>query len=202
MQTTIWQKLVNMDQWLFTQLNSVYTNRVFDSIMPFMRNAMHWSPVYLFLIVFMLLNFNRKGAWWCLFFTATVALTDMTGTYLFKNTVQRTRPCNDHDFAPHVRMLLDHCSYGFSFISNHAANHFAMAAFFYITMKSVLGKWTGLAFVWAGIVGYAQIYVGIHYPLDVLAGSLLGLTIGTLSGRLFNKRYGFAIFGNQPTLSS
>lgn len=202
LQTTLWQKLEHWDQLLFIKLNSDWTNSWFDALMPWMRNALHWSPVYLFLIVFMLLNFRAKGAWWCLFFVATIALTDMTGTYLFKHTVHRIRPCNDPGFFFHVRLLVDYCSYGFSFISNHAANHFAIASFFYITMRHVLGKWVALGFLWAAIVGYAQIYVGVHYPLDVLAGSLLGLTTGTLTGRLFNNRYGIAIFGNQPTLSS
>jgi membrane-associated phospholipid phosphatase len=194
LQAAIWQKLAQWDQWLFIRINSSLTNPFFDIIMPFMRSPLNWAPVYLFLFVFALLNFKAKGAWWALFFVATVALCDMTGTYLLKYPVARIRPCNDPDFSFHVRLLLDHCGYGYSFISNHAANHFGIAAFFFITMRPVLTKWAALGFVWAALIAYAQVYVGVHYPFDILAGSLLGLIFGTFTGKLFNKRYGFIIF--------
>ena len=203
LQTTIWDKLLHFDKWLFIQVNSVLANPVFDGIMPFMRNSGNWAPLYLFLGIFMLLNFKKNSAWWCLFFIATAALTDMTGTYIFKHNVQRLRPCSDPDFFFHVRMAANfYCSNGYSFVSNHAATHTGLAVFFFITTKHVLRKWAALGFVWAFLIAYAQVYVGVHYPLDVLAGSLLGLVIGTLTGRLFNKRYGIAIFDSQPTLSS
>jgi undecaprenyl-diphosphatase len=167
-----------------------------------MRNGTHWAPLYLFLGVFVMINFKKNSGWWILFFIATVALTDMTGTYGFKHNFNRLRPCSDPDFFFHVRLLVNQCSGGKSFISNHAANHFGMAAFFFITFRPVLKKWAWIGFLWAGLIAYAQVYVGVHYPLDVLSGSLVGLTAGLLTGRLFNKRYGFTIFDNQPTISS
>jgi membrane-associated phospholipid phosphatase len=198
LQLSFLQKLKHLDQWLFIKLNSGFTNPVFDSVMPFMRNGMNWAPLYLFFAVFVLLNFKRKGAWWILFFIATVALTDMTGTNIFKANFGRDRPCADPDFAMHVRLLINCVGRGNSFVSNHAANHFGMAAFFFITFRTVFPKWAWIGFLWAALIAYAQIYVGVHYPLDVLAGALLGLIIGTLTGKLFNKRFGFAIFDHQP----
>lgn len=197
--STLWQKLEQLDQSLFIKINSAWTNPLFDTVMPFLRNATNWVPLYLFLAVFMLLNFKRNGAWWCLFFVATVALTDMTGTYIFKHNIQRIRPCNDPDFFFHVRLLVDHCSVGYSFTSNHAANHFGMGTFFFITTRPLLKKWASLGFLWAILVAYSQVYVGVHYPFDVLAGSLLGLFFGVLTGTVFNKRFGFVTFDNQPT---
>jgi membrane-associated phospholipid phosphatase len=199
---TVWEKLEKLDQWLFIQVNSHFTNPFFDAVMPFMREANNWIPLYLFLIVFALLNFKTKGGWWILFFIVTVALTDLIGNYGFKHNFQRIRPCGDPDFFMHVRLLVDHCSTGYSFTSNHAANHFGIGTFFYITMRPILKKWAVTGWIWAGIICYAQVYVGVHYPLDVLGGALLGLLIGTLIGSLFNNRYGFAIFDTQPTISS
>ncbi len=201
LQSTFWQKLVEADQWLFIKINSGLANPVFDEVMPFLRNSTHWMPLYLFLIVFALLNFRARGAWWLLFFFATIAMTDMTGTYLFKHGVMRARPCNDIDFYSQVRLLVN-CSTGYSFTSNHAANHFGMATFFYITTRHWLGKWAFVGFVWAALVSLAQVYVGIHYPFDILGGAMLGLIFGVLTGTFFNKRYGIAIFDNQPTYSS
>ena len=137
-----------------------------------------------------------------LFFVTTVALTDMTGTYVFKHSFERIRPCGDPDFYYHVRLLVNHCSGGYSFISNHAANHFGLATFFFLTAKPLLQRGAWIAFAWAGLVAYSQVYVGIHYPSDVVGGALLGVAFGTLTGTLFNKRHGFAIFGAQSTGSS
>ncbi len=202
LQNSILQKLQQLDQWLFVQVNSEFTNPFFDSFMPFMRNAPNWAPLYIFIVVFILLNFKSKGAWWVVFFLVTIALTDMTGNYVFKHQFERLRPCSDPDFFFRVRLLVNQCSGGYSFTSNHAANHFGMATFFYFTLRPVLKKWAWIGFLWAGLVAYAQVYVGVHYPFDVLAGSLLGFFFGGITATLFNKRYGFAIFDNQPTLSS
>jgi undecaprenyl-diphosphatase len=197
LQSGFLQKLAQFDRWLFIKLNSELTNPVFDVVMPFMRNGINWAPLYLFLGVFVLINFKKNSGWWMLLFAATAALTDMGGTILFKHNFHRPRPCLEPDLLFHVRLLIDQCSGGASFISNHAANHFGMATFFFITFRSVLRKWAWIGFLWAGLIAYAQVYVGIHYPLDVVAGAVFGMTIGLLTGKLFNKRYGFVIFDNQ-----
>ncbi len=192
------QKLDQLDRWLFLKVNNGLSNPFFDSLMPFMRNPAHWAPLYLFLAVFVILNFKGKGPWWALFFIATVALTDMGGNYLFKQNFHRPRPCMEPDLAFQVRLLIENCTGASSFISNHAANHFGMATFFFVTFRHVLPKWAWIGFLWAGLIAFAQVYVGIHYPFDVLAGAVFGSLVGLLTGNLFNKRYRFAIFDNQP----
>lgn len=192
-----WKKLVEWDQSLFIKINSDWTNPFFDIVMPFLRNSLSWAPLYLFILIFVLINFKLKGLWWAVFFLSTVALTDMTGTYVFKHGFERLRPCNDPDFYMHVRLLLKQCGGGYSFTSNHAANHIGMATFFFITFRHMLKTWARIALVWAVAICYAQVYVGIHYPLDVLAGALIGLAFGITTASLFNKRFGLAIFDNQ-----
>lgn len=194
---SFWQQLVKWDQYLFEKINGDWSNPFFDAIMPFLRNSLHWAPLYLFLLVFVLVNFRVRGIWWAVFFLATVALCDMTGTYVFKHSFERLRPCNDPDFSEHVRLVLNRCAGGYSFISNHAANHFGMGIFFYITMRHVLKNWAWIGLAWAALISFAQVYVGVHYPLDVLCGALLGLAFGISTATLFNKRYGFAIFEHQ-----
>ena len=197
LQSGFLEKLKQWDQWLFIQLNSGWANPVFDQLMPFMRTGIYWAPLYLFFGVFAVLNFKSKGAWWILFFVTTVAITDLGGTHLFKNNFGRDRPCANLDFYTHVRLLVNCVGRGNSFISNHAANHFGMATFFFITFRPVFKKWAAIAFLWAAMIAYAQVYVGIHYPGDVLTGALFGSIIGLGTGKLFNKRHQFAIFDNQ-----
>ena len=195
---TFWQKLVLWDRALFEKINGDWANPLFDAIMPFLRNSLNWIPLYLFLLVFVLSNFKIKGLWWVVLCLSTIALTDMTGTYVFKHGFERLRPCSNPDFWDHVRLVLRQCSGGYSFISNHAANHFGMATFFFVTFRHLLKKWVWIGFLWAAAIAYAQVYVGVHYPADVFAGALLGLTFGITMGTFFNKRLGFAIFDNQP----
>lgn len=184
-----WERIISWDQRLFTVLNGDWANSFFDSIMPSLRTPLFWAPLYLFVAVFALLNFRGKGAWWCLFFLATVALTDMAGNYGFKQVFERLRPCNDPDMDGRVRLLISHCGAGYSFVSNHAANHMGMAVFFLITFKPVIGKWAWLGVLWALAVAYAQVYCGVHYPLDIMGGAILGVLAGCITGWLFQERF-------------
>jgi len=197
--SSFWQTILKWDQGLFKKINSDWANPVFDAMMPFLRTSLNWAPLYLFVLVLVLHNFKLKGLWWAVLFLVTVSLTDMTGTYIFKHNIERLRPCRDPEFFQQVRLLLKQCAGGYSFTSNHAANHFGMAVFFFISFRRIIGKWAWLGLCWAASIAYAQVYVGVHYPLDVLGGALVGLAFGCITGYLFNKRFGFATFGNQPT---
>jgi membrane-associated phospholipid phosphatase len=191
---TFWQKMIELDQRLFEKINGDWSNSLFDVILPFLRNSINWAPLYLFLLVFVLMNFKEKGIWWAILFISTVALTDMTGTYIFKHNFDRLRPCSDPFFADHVRRVLKECGGGYSFVSNHAANHFGMAGFFFVTFRYRFKKWAVAGLIWAALIAYAQVYVGYHYPLDVFCGALLGIIFGISTGAFFNKMFGFAIF--------
>ena len=194
-QSSLLHKLEQWDQWLFIQINNHQSNSFFDNVLPYLRIAYFWTPLYLFLLVFIITNFKSRGWWWCLFFLCTVSLCDMTSTNLFKEVFQRLRPCNDPDFFQNVRLVIDRCGGRFGFTSNHAANHFGMATFIFVTLRPVIKKWIWVAFLWAAIIGYAQVYVGIHYPFDILGGAAIGFMFGWLLGTFFNKRFGFVNFG-------
>lgn len=187
---------VKMDRWLFELINTKAANPFLDSFMPLMRNAFVWAPLYLFIVAFVILNFKRKGWWWLAFAIATAACTDIVGARIFKETFERLRPCNDPEMIGHIRMVLGRCSGGFSFVSNHAINHFGIATFCYITFRSFF-RYAWVLFAWAAIIGLAQVYVGVHFPFDVLCGTILGILIGFLTGRTFNKKIGFSIFDKQ-----
>jgi undecaprenyl-diphosphatase len=193
-QSSLLHKLEQWDQWLFIQINNYQSNPFFDSVMPYLRIGYFWIPLYLFLLVFIPANFKSRGWWWCVIFLCTVSLCDMTSTNLFKEVFQRLRPCIDPGFLQHVRLVVDRCGGMYSFTSNHAANHFGMATFIFITLRPVIKKWVWLAYLWAAIIGYAQVYVGVHYPFDILGGAAIGFLFGWLLGVFFNKRFGFANF--------
>lgn len=182
------QQLINWDYIAWYQVNVAWTNAVLDFILPFMRNQWFWAPLYLFLLVFMPKNFGRTGWMWCLGFLLTFAISDLTSASVIKPYVMRLRPCRDPLIADVVRILVP-CGSGQSFPSSHATNHFALAIFAIFSLKDRYKKLWLIALPWAIIIGYSQIYVGVHFPLDVIFGALLGTTIGIVTGRLFYKRY-------------
>jgi undecaprenyl-diphosphatase len=181
------ESLTALDQSCFVWFNQKATNPFFDAVMPLMRESTFWIPLYLFLIIFVFVNFGKKGWVWLLFAALTVLLTDQISSGLIKKCVQRPRPCFDPNFYSQVRMLLDHCSGGYSFTSSHATNHFGIATFLFTTLGSYFGNWKYLLFIWASLICYAQVYVGVHYPLDVIMGALLGYIIGTIVSKAYQK---------------
>ena len=183
------QQLLQFDKHFFYLINTKWQNSLFDIIMPLLRHANFWVPLYLFLFVFALANFRKNVFWWACFAGATVILTDFVSSDIIKENIFRLRPCNDNSLIPAARLLLSYKPQSSSFTSSHACNHFALAVFFYQTLKNHIGKWAYIFFLWAIIIIYAQVYVGVHFPLDVISGALVGIVFGYLSTYIFNKKY-------------
>jgi membrane-associated phospholipid phosphatase len=186
------QQLLSYDRHLFRVINSDWHNGFFTWLMPWMRNSQVWYPLYLFLILFVATNFRRTVWVWLFFGAGTVFLCDFLSSSIVKEYFFRLRPCNVPDYASWIHVLVGYRPQSSSFTSSHAANHFGMAMFLYTTLRIKFPKWPALFFVWASLVAFAQVYVGVHYPLDITAGALIGILIGYLSGRSFNRTYGLA----------
>ncbi len=182
------QKIVECDQQIFLIINQKLINPVFDVVMPFMRNSTNWIPLYVLLIVFAFYKLKQKTFIWIFFAILTIVLTDQISSHVIKPWIARPRPCNDINFSSQVRLLLANCSSGFSFTSSHACNHFGIAIFIFITLFSYLKNWAYLFIIWAAIISYAQVYVGVHYPVDILFGGILGATIGYFVGKYCNTK--------------
>ncbi|HYM92693.1 MAG TPA: phosphatase PAP2 family protein [Chitinophagaceae bacterium] len=186
---SVLQEILNWDRELFNKLNGQWTNSFFDFLLPFTRNAIVWAPLYLFFILYAVLNYRSNGLFWVLMALLTVATSDLVSSWGMKELIYRVRPCGDESLVGHVRFLVQYCPHSSSFTSSHATNHFAMAFFIFQTLKKSLGKWLWLIFLWAFIISYAQVYVGVHYPLDTICGAILGAGIGLAWSKAFNHRY-------------
>jgi membrane-associated phospholipid phosphatase len=182
--------LLNWDTRLFYNINTVWTNSFLDHNFPWWRDSTTWYPLYLFLLFFILMNFGWRAWTWILFIAINVTLTDQFSSSVVKHWIARPRPCQDPEMIGYVRMLLNHCSGGLSFPSSHATNHFGAAVFIYCTLKQYLGNWSYLFFIWAASICYAQVYVGVHYPTDVLGGAIIGSIIGYIVALIYNKKIG------------
>jgi membrane-associated phospholipid phosphatase len=181
--------LLRFDHWLFHKINQVWISPFFDLIMPFIRQQEFWYFFYLFLLVFILYNFGIRGCWWAVTLIMTVIIGDLFSSSLIKNLIFRFRPCRNPDLADQVRVLVNYCPQSSSFTSSHACNHFAAAWFIFITLNQT-GSWRWVLFLWAFIICYAQVYVGVHFPLDILGGAILGSSIGLAMSKFFKMQFG------------
>jgi len=175
--------IIQFDHELFLFINKTMSNSVFDFILPPFRNKLVWIPLYVFLAAFIVFNFKENKWIFFGFLILTMTLSDQTSSNLIKNYVKRTRPCNLESLE--VKMIERiRCSNGYSFTSSHATNHFALATFLFLTLGSYLYICRWPILVWAAIVSFAQVYVGVHFPLDILFGAILGTIIGWVTAQL------------------
>ncbi|HLO81760.1 MAG TPA: phosphatase PAP2 family protein [Chitinophagaceae bacterium] len=186
------QKLIHADYAMMLKINRDWHMPFFDTVALFIREATFWVPLYVFLLLFITINYGRKGFWWAVALIGLVALTDLFSSHVVKEVLYRPRPCRDELMAHKIRFLAKTCGMNGSFTSSHATNHFAIATFIYQTMKKT-SSWWGIAFIWAGLISYAQVYVGVHYPFDVLGGALIGSLAGFVAARLFNHQTGLGL---------
>jgi len=173
----MFEQIIQFDQSLFFTINHGLSNSFFDWIMPALRNRFFWTPLYLFIIIFFIRNYGKQGWIMIIFLGLTFGITDFFSSSIIKPSVQRLRPCNDPEIKADVKNLIA-CGSGYSFPSSHASNHFGLAVFlilmFYPKWKLILP----LGLFWAASISFAQVYVGVHYPVDILAGAILGGMIG------------------------
>jgi len=182
-------RISEADYWLFSRINQDWTNSFFDTIFIYLREAEFWVPFYLFLLVFITLNFKAKGWWWSLSLIMTAIISDLTSSSLIKHLVFRLRPCRNPAIADNIRVLASYCPVSSSFTSSHACNHFALATFIFITLHKT-SRWWSLIYAWAFFICYAQVYVGVHYPMDIVCGALIGTLIGYGTSRVFHHQFG------------
>lgn len=166
-------ELLHLDNYLFHLVNSGWQNPFFDAVFPVLRNKYVWMPLYLFLLSFLVLNFRKKGLFVVLALALTIGLSDSISSHVIKKSVKRLRPCKVMEKPADLNLLVP-CGSGFSFPSSHASNHFTIAVYLCLTLGKIF-RWARLPLLaWAALVALAQVYVGVHFPLDIFAGALLG----------------------------
>lgn len=166
--------LEHMDRALMLLIHNDWSTPWLDLVLPVIRNRDTWIPFYIILAVYMLYTYRLKGVYMILIIGASAGLTDLVSSSVIKPLVGRDRPCHEPELEGQVHAMV-YCGMSKSFTSSHAANHTALALSISLLLLRKRKWLTGLLFLWAFLIGYAQVYVGVHYPVDIVGGILVGL---------------------------
>jgi undecaprenyl-diphosphatase len=170
------EKIVTLDKQLFIYLNGLGSEQ-FDGFWLLITKQANWIPFFIFLLYLIFKKIGLKKTLILLLFIAVLLTFTDQVTNLFKNHFQRLRPCSDPQLNTFIRVIQS--SSTFSFFSGHAANTMAVATFIYLIFKKQY-NYLWLLFLWPLVFAYSRIYLGLHYPADLLCGYLWGAISGFL----------------------
>lgn len=170
-------RIIEFDKHLMLLLNG-WHSPFFDFLMPVITDKYTGIPIYLAILVILFRKVDMKKLLIAVAaILVTFALCDSLSVALFKETFQRLRPGWDPQIMDQVRML-EYKGGQYGFVSSHAANLFGLATITSLLIKNRI--YTALIFFWAALVGYSRIYVGKHFPADVVCGAIFGMIVGYL----------------------
>ncbi len=178
------EALSTIDSDLFLFLNGLHADWM-DGVMVLITQMWVWLPLYLLLIYWTVKQYGKR-CWWIFLAVALVVLcSDQLSAHVCKPLFQRLRPCYNADLQGLIHLPKGMAGGQYGFVSSHAANTFAIAAFLTAALRKKY-KWMGIAlYLWAFISSYSRIYIGYHYPGDILCGAVLGILVGLTLWKVF-----------------
>lgn len=196
------ESIIQLDKSLFYFINVTLSNPVTDFLMPIITNGRYWLPVYIALFIYLiffnhiknqeyinrnnnynffknLIIYNKLGIAIAIILALSAILADQISANLIKDIVGRLRPCKELE---NINLLVN-CGAGKSFPSAHATNNFAAA----VTLSYFFRKYIYIFITIAALVALSRVFVGVHYPVDITAGAILGTLISFSLIIIFNK---------------
>lgn len=187
-------QLEALDQKAFLYFNGLH-HPVLDEIMFWFSDKLVWIPFYALLLFLIILKYKVKAIYILLAIGLMITACDQFTSGFMKPAFERLRPCYEPALEGMVH-LVKGCGGSYGFASSHAANTFGLSMFVWLLFKT-FSKWVFLIFLWATVVSYSRVYLGVHYPLDIIIGGMVGLIFAYLIFRLLewwiSRKYNYKI---------
>ncbi len=177
----MWKEILKLDKQLFLMLNN-YGSDSWDMFWLMVTRQINWLPLFILLSYLIYKKLGTRQTLYMLIFVAVLIAATDQGVNLVKNHFQRLRPVNNPDFLDQMRMVQRRTS--FSFFSGHAATSMSVAAFLWWVLRKKIAFF-GFIFLWPLIFAYSRIYLGLHYPSDIIVGYAFGFCTGSLMYLLY-----------------
>lgn len=182
---TITMNIEKLDQDLFLFLNGMHADWL-DPVMWWLSDKLIWIPLYVFVLFLLIKKYRWKSVGILLSIVLLIALSDQISV-LFKNGFERYRPTHTEGLKDYIHTLNNYYGGPFGFVSSHASNSFALATYTSLFLTPYYNNYRIFAFLWAILVSYSRIYLGVHFPGDIFAGSILGILLAHLVYFLYRK---------------
>lgn len=177
-------KIKLWDEQLFLYLNSHHQDFL-DPLIAMLSGKLIWLPLYALFLYLIIRQYKKSSIWILAGVGLAILMADQVASGLMKPFFERLRPCHDPRFEGLVYNY-DGCGGMYGFVSSHASNTFALAIYLTLAFHNRI-KGFGWLFLWAAIVSYTRVYLGVHFPLDILVGALVGVLFGWLAWFLVLK---------------
>jgi undecaprenyl-diphosphatase len=175
--------LEHLDKQLFVLVNSA-NSPFWDEVMYAISGRIIWIPLYLAILIYIWFNNKKRFPVIIIFIALAAIFADQSSVHLFKNVFHRLRPCHDPELEGMVHLVKGECGGLYGFVSSHASNSFNVA---FLSLMFIKKRWFTVSIIlWAAVICYSRVYLGVHFPGDVICGSLLGAFIGWGFYRLYD----------------
>jgi undecaprenyl-diphosphatase len=194
------EEILKLDSQLFLFLNNLGSS-TFDAFWIFLSYKESNIFFYFSLLIFYFYKKSKtiklSEVFQSLLFIAIMILIADQTANLFKDSFQRLRPCYNESLIDSVRLVKESCGGKYGFFSAHASNSFSLAVFFGLLYKNRFRYIIYISLLYASLISYSRIYLGVHFPLDILFGGVYGITIGLVVFRIYENKLDFFKFLNK-----
>ena len=179
-------RIEELDRTVFLSINGLHSP-IMDKLMLAASNAWWWMPLFAWLLFVLYKSYPGKSfIWVVLAIIVSITLTDRLSVMAFKDVFMRYRPCHNAEIIDQLHLVKEYCGGQYGFVSSHAANYAGLGTLFYGLLRFQYPKSYLIFIAWVFIIGYSRIYIGVHYPLDVIGGWVLGFFVGFSLLKLVN----------------